>query len=314
MEKPFAVFLMGPTGCGKTQLSLALSKQHPCEIISVDSASVYQGLDIGTAKPSPSEQQQVKHHLIDLVDPSERYSAGRFVQAAKPLIRQIGQSGKIPLLTGGTMFYFHALEQGLDNMPEIPEELREQIEQLQDEQGLAYLYRELQQADPKMANKLHCHDAQRIKRALEICWSSQKPLSEFQAQKTEAADIQFLKFGLLPQDRSQLHRRVANRFDAMLDRGLLDEVMTLLLRGDLHCRLPALRSVGYAQCWSYLTGGYDYEEMTKRATYATRQLIKRQLTWMRRMENTQLYHTDLLGIEKITAEIKQKIAKFTTIA
>ena len=314
VENPFAIFLMGPTCCGKTQLSLSLSDHLPCEIISVDSALVYKSMDIGTAKPSVMERRKVPHHFIDIIDPSVRYSAGLFIKSVVPLIRSLCRAGKIPLLTGGTMFYFYALEHGLNDMPDVDEAVQHEIEELERRHGLGFLYRELQRVDSCAAENIHPNDAQRIKRGLEIYRSSKKTLSSFREDKRHSAsDVRFLKFALSAKDRSILHHRSELRFDAMLKAGLIEEVAALMLRGDLHGRLPSMRTVGYAQIWSYLTGKYGYDEMRLRAVYATRQLIKRQLTWMRSMANMRKYDIDTDALVDIAADIRKNVTELVVL-
>ena len=289
MRKPAprcAIFLMGPTGSGKTDLSLRLCEHWPCEIISVDSALVYRGMDIGSAKPVAEVRRQITHHLIDILDPNEVYSAAEFRKSALVLINEILSAEKVPLLVGGTMFYFHALEHGLDDIPESSDEIKRELAKEEQKRGLAALYNELKDVDVVTATRLHPNDAQRIKRALGVYRISGQALSEFQLGRSNPAlSFQLLKFGLHFNDREILHANIARRFDIMLKDGLVDEVSSLMLRGDLRRDFTSIRAVGYSQVWSYLLGECQYNQMRTQAISATRQLAKRQLTWMRGMNN-----------------------------
>ncbi len=285
-SKPLAVALMGPTASGKTAAALALARQVPAEIISVDSALVYREMDIGTAKPTPEERASVPHHLIDILDPAESYSAMQFRQDALRLVAEIQARGKLPLLVGGTMLYFKALQDGLDDLPQADPQLRAQLDREAAESGVPALHARLAQLDPETAARLKPNDSQRIQRALEIIALTGQPMSQLLA-KAPKAELPFrlLPIALEPAERSVLHERIAARFDAMLQEpgGLLDEVRRLRARGDLHLGLPSMRCVGYRQAWEYLDGQYDMATLREKGIAATRQLAKRQLTWLRSM-------------------------------
>ncbi|HNU10374.1 MAG TPA: tRNA (adenosine(37)-N6)-dimethylallyltransferase MiaA [Rubrivivax sp.] len=286
MNPPLGLCLAGPTASGKTQLALALARDFaarwPVEIISVDSALVYRGMDIGTAKPSAAERAQVPHHLIDILDPTESYSAARFAADARRLAGEIRARGHLPLLVGGTMLYFKALREGLDEIPSADAALRQSIDERARREGWPALHAELARVDPRTAARLAPHDAQRIQRALEVYAASGRPLSDWQGQarRTDAAAWPMLS--LEPVSRAWLHARIAERFAAMLDAGLLEEVQRLRARGDLHAGLPSMRCVGYRQAWAALDAA-DTSGLLARGVAATRQLAKRQLTWLRGM-------------------------------
>ncbi len=276
---------MGPTASGKTAAALALAQVLPIEIISVDSALVYRGMDIGTAKPDAAELAQVPHHLINIMEPTESYSVARFREDCLALISQIQARGKLPVLVGGTMLYFKGLIDGLDDLPATPPHLRARFEQQLAEQGLPALYAQLQQLDPVTAARLKPNDAQRITRALEVTEICGQPFSSLLAQRggTELP-FKLTCIALEPSERSILHQRIATRFDAMLKNDqLLSEVRQLRARGDLHPRLTSMRCVGYRQAWEYLDGAIDYPTLRETGIAATRQLCKRQLTWLRSM-------------------------------
>jgi tRNA dimethylallyltransferase len=283
-SKPLAVALMGPTASGKTAAALALARHLPCEIISVDSALVYRGMDIGSAKPSAAERAQVPHHLIDILEPSASYSAMQFCQDALRLVAEIQARGRLPLLVGGTMLYFKALQDGLDQLPPADPQVRARLEQDAATLGMPALHARLATLDAASAARLQPNDSQRIQRALEIIELSGQPMSALLAQRA-ATELPFtlLPLALEPSERSVLHQRIATRFDAMLEAGLVEEVMALRARGDLHAGLPSMRCVGYRQVWNYLDGIGDRAEMREKAIIATRQLVKRQLTWLRSM-------------------------------
>ena len=281
--------LAGPTASGKTAAALAIAGawagRRPVEIISVDSAGVYRGMDIGTAKPTPAERAQVPHHLIDIIEPSEAYSAARFVADATRLIADIQARGHVPLLVGGTMLYFKALFDGLDTMPAADPATRAALDAIVEREGLAALYRELQQADPVTAARLAPADRQRIQRALEVFRVTGRPLSSFHSAKAATAAAQQQPpplISLEPDDRAWLHRRIETRFTQMLRDGLVEEVQALRRRGDLHADLPAMRCVGYRQAWAALDSG-ELSTLPERGIAATRQLAKRQITWLRGM-------------------------------
>jgi tRNA dimethylallyltransferase len=286
-RKPLVVAIMGPTASGKTAAALEIARHIPSEIISVDSALVYRGMDIGTAKPSAAERASVPHHLIDIIDPADAYSAMQFRQDALRLAAEIQARGKLPLLVGGTMLYFKALEDGLDALPAANPTLRAQLDAEAATIGSPGMHAKLALLDPDTAARLKPNDAQRIQRALEIIALTGQPMSQLLA-KSPKVDLPFelLSIGLEPSDRSVLHARIAARFDTMLDqpgRGLIDEVRELRARGDLHLGLPSMRCVGYRQAWEYLDGAYDLHALREKGIAATRQLAKRQLTWLRSM-------------------------------
>ncbi len=275
--------LMGPTASGKSAAAMALARHLPIEIVSVDSALVYRGMDIGTAKPGDAERAAVSHHLIDLIDPAESYSAARFVTDADAAIADIRARGRVPVLVGGTMLYFKALREGLDDMPSSDLAIRTEIEREAAADGWAAMHRRLAEVDPKTAARLAPLDSQRISRALEVWRASGRTLSSMQQATASCGhDARSLvAIALEPSDRSALHRRIETRFDAMLNAGLIDEVARLHARGDLHERMPSMRCVGYRQVWDFLEGRIDRDTMRERAIAATRQLAKRQLTWLR---------------------------------
>nr|WP_315848583.1 tRNA (adenosine(37)-N6)-dimethylallyltransferase MiaA [uncultured Rhodoferax sp.] len=297
---PFHICLAGPTASGKTAAALAIAEHHPCEIISVDSALVFRGMDIGTAKPSSAELAAVPHHLIDIRDPLNAYSAAEFVRDAQALIVDIAARGKLPLLVGGTMLYFKALFDGLDDMPAANPEVRAALDAEATEKGWPAMHAELALVDPITAARLAPADSQRIQRALEVYRISGLPLSHFHAAsvaiKTEAARAESTGaralFSLEPADRVWLHSRIAQRFDAMLAQGFLDEVQALRARGDLHLDLPSVRCVGYRQAWEALDGVWPLTELRDKGIFATRQLAKRQITWLRSMPQRKLVAAD----------------------
>ena len=276
-----AVMLLGPTASGKSGLAIQLAGKIPLEIVSVDSAQVYRGMDIGTAKPSAAERAAVAHHLIDVRDPAYSYSAAAFVRDATIAIAEIRARGKLPLLVGGTMLYAKALREGLSDLPSADPEVRTQIESEARKIGWPALHARLAQVDPLTAARLKPNDSQRIQRALEIFESAGAPMSKLLGR--DAASLRFSTLALLPADRALLHERIAKRFDAMLQAGLMDEVRALHGRGDLHPDLPSMRSVGYRQAWRFFDGQCAFEEFRAAGIAATRQLAKRQLTWLRSM-------------------------------
>ncbi len=282
------LFLTGPTAAGKTALAVELVERYPFEIISVDSALVYRGMDIGTAKPDAETLQRAPHRLIDIIDPSEAYSAAQFREDALREIAAIRANGKIPLLVGGTMLYYRALQFGLSTLPESDPELRNRLEQQRLQDGLEPLYQQLQQVDPVAAERINANDPQRILRALEVYEMTGVPITTLQQQQKadEIPAEQITLVAINPQDRSLLHQRIEQRFEIMLQQGFIEEVEQLRARGDLNPDLPSMRSVGYRQAWEYLEGKLDREEMIYRATVATRQLAKRQLTWLRNWPTT----------------------------
>jgi len=277
-----AVFLMGPTGAGKTELAVRLVQELPCEIISVDSALVYRGMDIGSAKPEPELLRRAPHRLIDVCDPGETYSAARFRRDALEAMAAISARGRVPLLVGGTMLYFRALQEGLSRLPEADPSVRARLEREAAVHGWAALHARLTAIDPAAAARIHPNDPQRIQRALEVHELTGVPLSELQGREApRALPYRLLKLARAPAERAVLHRRIAQRFARMLEAGLEQEVRALLARGNLTPATPALRAVGYRQVIGYLLGEYGREEMIRRGIAATRQLAKRQLTWLR---------------------------------
>jgi tRNA dimethylallyltransferase len=278
---PAAIFIMGPTASGKTALAMALRQRLPVELISVDSALIYRGMDIGTAKPTFAELSQAPHRLIDIRDPSDAYSAADFRADALKEMAAITAQGKIPLLVGGTMLYFKALLEGLSPLPSADAAVRERIEQQAAEQGWEALHQQLRDIDPVSAARIHPNDPQRLSRALEVFFISGKTLSELTKISGETLPYQVHQFAIAPQNRELLHQRIELRFRQMLAAGFEAEVQALLKRGDLHTDLPSIRCVGYRQMWSYLTGEISYDEMVYRGICATRQLAKRQMTWLR---------------------------------
>jgi tRNA dimethylallyltransferase len=279
---------MGPTASGKTAAALAIAAAIPSEIISVDSALIYRGMDIGTAKPSLAERAQVPHHLIDILDPLDAYSVAQFCDETKTLVAQIAARGKLPLLVGGTMMYFKGLTDGLDDLPRAEPALRARLDAQMLEIGAPAMHARLAGLDPATAARLQPNDSQRVQRALEVIELSGRPMSELLAQRPQTAlPFDLLSFALEPAERSVLHARIASRFEAMLagadGQDLLSEVETLRRRGDLHPGLPSMRCVGYRQAWEYLDGRIDMRALREQGIAATRQLAKRQLTWLRAM-------------------------------
>ncbi|WP_233151613.1 tRNA (adenosine(37)-N6)-dimethylallyltransferase MiaA [Pelomonas sp. KK5] len=287
------ICIAGPTGCGKTAAALAAAELLPVEIISVDSALVYRGMDIGTAKPTKAELAAVPHHLIDIIEPTEAYSAAEFVRDARRLADEILARGRLPLLVGGTMLYFKALFDGLSDMPQADEALRARIDARAAAEGWPALHAELARLDPVTAARLAPNDSQRIQRALEVCTLAGRPMSELHQQRSEGVDWPLLS--LEPKDRAWLHERLALRFEQMLAAGLVDEVKALRARGDLTPDLPSMRCVGYRQAWEALDAGLgsgDFAALPERGIAATRQLAKRQITWLRSMPQRQVIACD----------------------
>lgn len=282
---PPAIFLMGPTASGKTGVAVDLVQRLPCEIISVDSAMVYRGMDIGTAKPDATTLAAAPHHLIDILDPALSYSAAQFRQDALRLMAEITARGRIPLLVGGTMLYFKALRQGLNDLPPADPAIRAGIDAMAAESGWPAVHAELARLDPATAARLNPADAQRIQRALEVCTLTGQTMTSL-LEKDAAADLPYNihALALLPGDRAVLHQRIAQRFDIMLAQGLLNEVKQLRRNDALDLSLPSMRCVGYRQAWQYLDGEFDLPELREKGIAATRQLAKRQLTWLRGME------------------------------
>ncbi len=304
-----AILLMGPTASGKTGIAISLCKRFPCDIISVDSALVYRGMDIGTAKPDTATLARTPHRLVDIRDPEESYSAGDFVRDARAEIQAILAAGRIPLLVGGTMMYFRALTKGIAELPPADPAVRAEIDALAGESGWPAVHAELAKVDPAAAARINPNDSQRLQRALEVYRTSGKPLSDWQAESGEApADVSFLKIGLSIEPRGLLHERIARRLDRMIEDGFVEELQVLRKRPGLRQDSAAMRAVGYRQFWSFLDGDYDIIEARNRALYATRQLAKRQLTWLR--AEKQLFEVDALednAIDTISAFLAQKL-------
>tara|TARA_B100001093_G_scaffold232046_1_gene222530 strand:- start:2196 stop:3170 length:975 start_codon:yes stop_codon:yes gene_type:complete len=307
------IILMGPTAIGKTDVALAICQHFPVEIVSVDSAQVYRHLDIGTAKPSKAILEEVPHWLIDVVDPSDIYNAARFVNDANYAIQQIRQKGKIPLLVGGSMMYFNALINGLSDLPPASAKVREKLNSQAELEGLESLYDRLKSIDFHTASRVHPRQRHRVLRALEVFELTGIPLSELQAQKHSTSlmhPLDIYQIGLWPSDRTLLHRRIEERFESMLNRGFCDEVQNLYVRGDLNPDLPAIRAVGYRQIWGFLQGAYGLETAKSLSIFASRQLAKRQLTWMRRWSDLNIEHVNPLSDrEKLKKNILNRLKK-----
>lgn len=284
-ELPLALFLMGPTASGKTELAIRLRQKYPVEIISVDSALIYKGMDIGTAKPDAQEQSLAPHRLIDILDPSEAYSAADFRRDALTEMNRIAEEGKIPLLVGGTMLYYKALLEGLSPLPAANPEVRQQIEQEALTQGWDVLHDQLKVIDPVSAERIHPNDPQRLSRALEVYRISGKTLTELTQTKGESLPFRVKQFAIAPKERAELHRRIELRFEKMMEAGFEEEMKALYARKDLHPDLPSIRCVGYRQMWDYLDGNCTLDDAIFKGICATRQLAKRQITWLRSWDN-----------------------------
>ena len=296
---------------------MRLAEEFPdIELISMDSALVYRGMDIGTAKPTLKERRQVKHHLIDLIDPTESYSAAQFIRDASQAAESIRKRGKLPLLVGGTMLYFKAYQEGLDDLPSVPLEIRQQIAQEAEAKGWPFLHAQLSNFDPQTAARLNANDAQRISRALELYRFTGKTMTALITESTQRrADLPHQLRGeplntvaLLPQDRAQLHARIAERFHAMLKAGFLDEVEALKARGDLHLQQPSMRCVGYRQAWEYLEGKTSRQEFIDAGIAATRQLAKRQITWLRSFTGIRCVDPFEMGFKELSSVLGQAFA------
>lgn len=299
--------LTGPTGAGKSEWAARLAAELPIEIVSVDSALVYRGMDIGTAKPDAALRARIPHHLIDILDPAESYSAGQFVADCRRLIEEIRARGHIPLLVGGTMLYLRALVEGIADLPRGSAELRRALEERAAKEGWPTLHAELASRDPGAAARIHPNDPQRIQRALEVCYLTGRPLSELQRAR-RPLDVSLPRFALAPADRAVLHGRIARRLSHMMERGFLAEVQRLRARPELTARHPALRAVGYRQLWAHLEGRYGLEEARERALAATRQLAKRQLTWLRSDRAARWIDPDLPGAyEQWKCELRREL-------
>lgn len=281
MNKPKIISLMGPTASGKTAYAMALYDKYPIEIISVDSALIYRGMDIGSAKPTKEEQVKYPHKLIDICDPAESYSAANFRHDAIVEIEKSLSNGRTPLLVGGTMLYFKALIEGLSPLPAANSDIRDQIEEKANRLGWQAIHEELKKVDPVSAQRIHPNDPQRLNRALEVYLITGKSLTELTKESGDALPYDIMQLAIMPEDRAELHQRIEQRFLQMLDQGFEDEVKKLMQRPDLHLNLPSIRCVGYRQMWEYLNGDTSYDEMVFKGICATRQLAKRQITWLR---------------------------------
>ena len=291
------IYLMGPTASGKTSLAVELVRHLPLEIISVDSAMVYRGMDIGTAKPDREVLKAAPHRLIDICEPTESYSAGRFRRDAMAAIGEIHSNNRIPILVGGTGLYFRSLEKGFSDLPATDPAVRARLTQALSERGSAALHAELNRVDPVTAGRLHPNDSQRIQRALEVYEMTGTPFSVFTAQgRLGPLPYKVIKLALVPSDRHMIRERASLRFTGMLENGLVDEVRGFFGRADMHGALTSMRMVGYRQVWSYLAGRIDYSEMREKAVIATRQLAKRQITWLRTEENATWFDSYKPGI------------------
>ncbi|MFN8770864.1 MAG: tRNA (adenosine(37)-N6)-dimethylallyltransferase MiaA [Neisseriaceae bacterium] len=307
-----AILLMGPTATGKTELALKLSSQYPIEIISVDSALIYKDMNIGTAKPTLTELNIVQHHLIDIITPLMSYSVAQFLEDTNSILRNILQRGKIPVLVGGTMMYYNAIFNGISILPESNAEIRSLLEERATAKGLSSLYRELSDVDEVTAAKINVNDQQRIIRALEVYYITKKPMSILQ-QETKVNlfnDISFLPLAILPKSREVLHDRINHRFDKMLKHGFIDEVIYLRSKyAGLTVNDTSMRSVGYNQVWQYLDGQIDFDQMVDRAKAATRQLAKRQTTWLRSMNTINLANNSF-DLDTLYNELEQQVNLF----
>jgi len=304
-DSPIVVMIMGPTAAGKTNLAIECVEQFGCELISVDSALVYREMNIGTAKPDAQELERAPHKLIDIIDPTESYSAANFREDALREIKSTLSRGKTPVLVGGTMLYFKALQEGLSELPGADEGVRAQLEADAESYGWQKMHDRLAQIDPVSAQRIHPNDPQRIQRALEVYEISGKTLTEYwQSQSAQALPYNLLKIAFFPEDRDLLKQRISQRFHQMLELGFIEEVEALRGRGDLNLDMPSMRCVGYRQAWEYLDGLSTYEEMTEKAIIATRQLAKRQLTWLRKEKNCNFYDINQAIYLKILKKLK----------
>lgn len=313
---PPAILLMGPTASGKTVVAAAIAEKLRCEVVSVDSAQIYRGMNIGTAKPDARLLARIPHHLIDIIEPDESYSAARFRDDALTVMREITERGNIPLLVGGTMLYFRALTEGLNDLPEADPTIRLVIDSMAGESGWPSLHRELARVDPETAARLDPNDAQRIQRALEVYYLTGKPMSELMKKpKYVYFPYSAVKLALVPADRERLHERIACRFDDMLELGLIGELRRLRAEYALEPDMPSMRCVGYRQVWRYLDGEYGLATLREKAIAATRQLAKRQLTWLRSMSDVTRFDCfDEDVCEQVVAYLEQWLAGFSMVA
>lgn len=307
-DLPTIIFIMGPTAAGKTDLAVECVERFGCELISVDSALVYREMDIGTAKPDAETLKRAPHKLIDIIDPSESYSAANFREDALREIQSTLSRGKTPVLVGGTMLYYKTLQEGLSELPQANESIREQLEADARQYGWQKMHDRLAKIDPVSAERIHPNDPQRIQRALEVYEISGKTLTEFwQAQTSQSLPYNILKIAFFPENRALLRERIALRFHHMLELGFIEEVEALRARGDLHLELPSMRCVGYRQVWEYLDGSMGFEEMKEKGITATRQLAKRQMTWLRKESSCNFYDIDQAIYQKILKNLKNSL-------
>ena len=308
-DSPISIFIMGATATGKTELAIAIHNELDSDLISVDSALVYCGMDIGTAKPDSKTLKDSPHELIDIIDPAEVYSAGQFRHDALNLMQQSVEKLRTPVLVGGTMLYFNTLQKGMADMPDVDESIKAAIELEAKIRGIPAMHERLKTVDPVSAERIHPNDPQRIKRALEIYDFTGKTLTEFwaeQEQKQAQSGFPYrrIKIALMPDDRVELRQRITQRFDNMLQQGFIEEVEALFQRGDLHAEMPSIRAVGYRQVWAYLAGDYDYQEMREKAIIATAQLAKRQMTWLRKESDCNFIDPKTLNTPKVLKNLK----------
>jgi len=298
---------MGPTAAGKTDLALQIADRFPVEIISVDSALVYRGMDIGTAKPKPDILSRYPHHLVNIIEPTESYSVGAFRTDALKLMAEITDRGKVPLLVGGTMLYFKALEHGLADLPTADMAIRARLEYEAEQYGLAHLHQRLTIVDPVSAARIHINDSQRLQRALEVFEKTGKSLTELTNVASSKLPYRTIKLILSPFDRAVLHQRIAQRYQSMVTNGFIDEVKVLFSCKDCHPDLPSIRAVGYRQAWSHLSGEYTQDVMIEKAIIATRQMAKRQLTWLRAQSDSIWFDSgDALPLEQVVSYISKQ--------
>ena len=304
-DDPLAICIMGPTATGKTDLAMALVDEFPADIISVDSAMVYRDMDIGSAKPDPTTLEKYPHRLINICDPSAAYSAGRFRDDALAAMAQIIANDRVPVLAGGTMLYFRTLQHGIAELPDADAGIRQRLDQEASESGWDMMHQRLSEIDPLAAERIHPNDPQRIQRALEVYEITGKTLTDFwQEQAAARLPYRLVKIALMPPDRVDLRKRIEQRFDLMLEAGLVEEVKRLYQRGDLTPDLPSIRAVGYRQVWAMLDGEYDMATMREKAITATAQLAKRQMTWLRKEENCNFIAPEALKLPKLLKNLR----------
>lgn len=306
-DSPITLFIMGATATGKTELALAIHEQINVDLISVDSALVYRGMDIGTAKPDAQTLSKAPHHLIDIIDPAEVYSAGQFREDSLRLMKQSVDNQRTALLVGGTMLYFNSLQKGMANMPAVDEAVKQAIELEAKTTGMLAMHERLKKVDPVSAERIHPNDPQRIKRALELYDFTGKTLTQFwqeQNENTTSFPYRRIKIALMPDDRVELRKRITLRFDDMLKQGFIEEVEVLFNRKDLQPEMPSIRAVGYRQVWGYLAGDYGYDEMREKAVIATAQLAKRQMTWLRKETECNFIDPNALNTSKVLKNLR----------